>query len=68
MAATRSALFGETPDAVAALPGSYGEAPSGFRLPDATRLGRVSLQVADMSRSLEFYQRVLGFREIERGD
>ena len=68
MAATRNALFGEAPNAVAALPGTYGEAPSGFRLPDATRLGRVSLQVADLSRSLEFYQGVLGLREVERGD
>jgi catechol 2,3-dioxygenase len=67
MAATRNALFGEAPEAVAALPGTYGEVPSGFRLPDATRLGRVSLQVADLSRSLEFYQGVLGFREIEHG-
>jgi catechol 2,3-dioxygenase-like lactoylglutathione lyase family enzyme len=68
MAATRKALFGETPGAVAALPGTYGEAPGRFRLPDATRLGRVSLQVADLSRSIEFYQGVLGFREVERGD
>lgn len=68
MATTRSALFGEAPEAVAALPGTYGEAPTGFRLPDATRLGRVSLQVADLSRSLEFYQGVLGLREVERGD
>jgi catechol 2,3-dioxygenase len=68
MAATRSALFGEAPNAVAALPGTYGETPSGFRLPDATRLGRVSLQVADLSRSLEFYQGVLGLREVERSD
>ena len=68
MSATRNALFGETPEAVDALPGTYGEAPSGFRLPDTTRLGRVSLQVADLSRSLEFYQGVLGLREVERGD
>src|SRR6185503_1415499 len=68
MAATRNALFGEAPEAMVALPGTYGEAPSGFRLPDSTRLGRVSLQVADLSRSLEFYQGVLGFREVERGD
>ena len=68
MTASRIALFGETPDAVVALPGTYGEAPSGFRLPDATRLGRVVLQVADLSRSLAFYQGVLGFREVERGD
>ena len=68
MSASRNALFGEAPEAVAALPGSYGQAPSKFRLPDATRLGRVSLQVSDLSRSLEFYQGVLGFREVERDD
>ena len=68
MSASRTALFGETPEAVAALPGTYGEAPAGFRLPDATRLGRVSLQVSDLSRSLAFYQGVLGFREVDRGD
>jgi len=68
MSATRNALFGEALGAVAALPGTYGESPSGFRLPDATRLGRVSLQVADLSRSLGFYQGVLGFREVARGD
>ena len=53
MDATRRALFGEGPDPAAALPGTFGEAPTGFRLPDATQLGRVSLQVANLSRSLE---------------
>lgn len=48
-----------------ATPGSYGEPPSGFRLPKSTRLGRVSLQVADMSRSLAFYEDVLGLQKIE---
>lgn len=67
MSASRTAIFGEALDATAALPDSYGEAPKGFRLPDATRLGRVSLQVSDLSRSLEFYQGVLGFREVDRG-
>ncbi|MDQ2671159.1 MAG: VOC family protein, partial [Gemmatimonadota bacterium] len=50
-----------------ALAGTYGEPPSGYRLPDATRLGPVRLQVADLSRSLEWYQRVLGFRIAGRG-
>lgn len=40
----------------------FGIAPPGYRLPDATRLGRVSLQVADLARSLAFYEGVLGFR------
>lgn len=68
MSASRTAIFGGAPDIATALPGTYGEAPTGYRLPDTTRLGRVSLQVADLSRSLEFYQGVLGFREAERGD
>ena len=42
----------------------YGLEPVGFRLPAATRLGRVRLQVTDLSRSLEFYTRVLGFRAL----
>jgi catechol 2,3-dioxygenase len=38
----------------------YGLAPPGFRLPDATRVGAVRLQIADMQRSIEYYTRVLG--------
>jgi catechol 2,3-dioxygenase len=41
-------------------------APSGFRLPEGTRLGPVRLQVADLERSLAFYQEVLGMRLLER--
>jgi catechol 2,3-dioxygenase len=67
MAASRNSIFSESPTA-AALPGTFGEAPSGFRLPEDTWLGRVSLQDADLSRSLEFYQGVLGFLEVERAD
>ena len=44
----------------------YGVAPSGFRLPDATRLGAVHLQVADLGRSLDYYQGVLGMRVLGR--
>ncbi len=47
-----------------ATPGSYGQAPRGCRLPDATRLGPVRLQIADLSRSLAFYEQVLGLRRI----
>jgi catechol 2,3-dioxygenase len=47
---------------------AYGVAPPGYRLPDATRLGRVRLQVADLARSLEYYERVLGLRVITRGE
>ncbi len=44
----------------------YGIAPSGYRLPESTRIGRVTLQVADLARSLAYYERVLGFRVLER--
>jgi hypothetical protein len=50
-----------------AAPGSHGEAPSGFRLPIETRLGRVRLKVSDLARSLEFYKETLRFRQL-RGD
>lgn len=51
-----------------ALPGTYGEAPAGHRLPDATTLGRVVLQVSDLARSQRFYEVVLGFRLIRSAD
>lgn len=52
--------------AVAAEPGSYGQAPGGYRLPDSTRLGEVRLQVADLERALAFYEIVLGLRVLAR--
>jgi catechol 2,3-dioxygenase len=39
---------------------TFGIAPPSYRLPDATRLGAVTLQVADLGRSVDYYQRVLG--------
>ncbi len=51
-----------------ATPGSYGEAPAGFRLPDDTRLGRVRLRVSDLTRSLSFYEEFLGFRVLRKGE
>lgn len=53
-------IFGVAPAAERATPGSYGEPPRGYRLPATTRLGRVQLQVADLARSLAFYEGVLG--------
>jgi catechol 2,3-dioxygenase len=44
----------------------YGIAPSGFRLPDATHLGRVRLQVADLDRSIAYYETVIGLRVLDR--
>lgn len=40
--------------------------PGGFRLPPATRVGRVRLQVADLARSIAYYELVLGMRVAER--
>ena len=36
------------------------------RLPDEARIGAVSLQVADLERSLAFYREVIGFRLLDR--
>ena len=43
-------------------PLSYGIAPTGYRLPDATTLGAVHLQVADLARSIAYYRDVIGLR------
>ncbi len=40
----------------------YGIAPPAFRLPAASRVGAVRLQVSDFQRSVEYYERVLGLR------
>lgn len=45
---------------------SYGIAAPGYRLPAATRLGPVRLQVADLARSLPYYTRVLGMRLLDQ--
>jgi catechol 2,3-dioxygenase len=67
MGASTRDIFGMAESAEHALPGSYGQPPQGFRLPDGTRLGRVRLQVADLSRSLMFYEQVLGLRQVSSG-
>ncbi len=45
----------------------YGIAPAGYRLPASIRLGHVTLQVADLARSLAYYRDVLGLRVAEQG-
>jgi catechol 2,3-dioxygenase len=44
----------------------YGVAPAGYRLPDATRLGPVKLQVSDLARSVAYYESVIGLHTISR--
>ena len=44
----------------------YGIAPPAFRLPGATRLGRVRLQVADLARSITYYETVIGLSVLRR--
>ena len=45
---------------------TYGIRPDGYRLPDQTHIGAVRLQVAELDRSLEYYQEVLGLRVLLR--
>ncbi|MBZ0145916.1 MAG: hypothetical protein K8F56_20325, partial [Rhodocyclaceae bacterium] len=66
LSVTTRDIFGAAPAVEPATPGSYGEAPSGFRLPAETSVGAVTLQVADLERSLEFYRATLGLAEIGR--
>jgi catechol 2,3-dioxygenase len=40
--------------------------PPNYKLPDQTHIGRVKLQVADLGRSIAYYQDVIGFRVIHR--
>jgi catechol 2,3-dioxygenase len=58
-------IFGAGPVAEPATPGSYGEAPAGYRLPAATQPGPVRLQVDDLERSLQFYEGVLGLNVLD---
>lgn len=44
----------------------YGIPPSGYRLPEATRVGSVRLQVADLQRSIDYYAQVIGLRVVAR--
>lgn len=66
MGATTQDIFGDAPGAQPATPGSYGAPPSGYRLPDATRLGAAKLQVSDLIRSVDYYEEVIGLRTLDR--
>jgi catechol 2,3-dioxygenase len=46
----------------------YTVAPAGYRLPAGIQLGPVRLQVADLDRSIGYYERVLGLRATERSE
>lgn len=50
-----------------ATPGSFGQAPPGFRLPSDTRVGPVHLEIADLARSIDYYTDILGLRVLDRG-
>jgi catechol 2,3-dioxygenase len=66
MGATNEGPHGDADGVHPATPGSYGFPPAGERLPEATRLGPVRLQVADLERSTTFYRDVLGLRVVTR--
>jgi len=59
-------MTSDSPHPEPALPGSYGERPQGYRLPDATRLGPVRLQVSSLERSLAYYEQILGMHVVAR--
>jgi catechol 2,3-dioxygenase len=66
MGVSTGEIFGDAGGAQTATPGSYGEAPSGYRLPAGTRLGPVRLQIADLGRSIAYYETTLGMRVLHR--
>lgn len=45
---------------------THGLRPPGYRLPEATRVGAVRLQVSDPDRSLAFYTGILGFDVVDQ--
>ncbi|HET6763611.1 MAG TPA: VOC family protein [Longimicrobiaceae bacterium] len=65
MDTSTQAIFGAAAGE-AAVEGSYGLAPAGYRLPAGLRLGAVRLQIADLARSIAFYEQVLGMRTARR--
>jgi catechol 2,3-dioxygenase len=47
---------------------TIGIQPGGYRLPEQARVGRVRLQVSDLSQSIPYYTDVLGFAVSSRDD
>jgi catechol 2,3-dioxygenase len=45
--------------------GTFTKAPPGFRLPPDLSLGPVRLEIADLGRSVNYYQQVLGLRLLD---
>ena len=45
---------------------SFTVPPTGYRLPGDLTLGAVQLQIADLDRSVAYYERVVGLRTLER--
>ena len=46
----------------------YGVHPPGYRLPEATRVGHVRLQVSDLGRSIDYYEQVIGLSVLQRNE
>ena len=44
----------------------YGISPDGYRLPASTRVGRVTIQVADLDRSVAYYEETIGLTTVSR--
>ena len=59
-------IFGDAEGAQPAAPGTYGLAPKGYRLPEALSLGPVVLQIADLARSVDYYEQTLGLQLLDR--
>ena len=47
---------------------SYGIEPPAYRLPEATHVGGVRLQVSNLQRSVDYYRQVIGLRPITTTD